>query len=255
MVGQGTCKLLWTAGHQDATTHEVLLPHRAAADSAPAAPVPSSLPGLPRSPGSGRRGRALRGLLVWARAAGRRALSSLRPPPRRRGRLSGPGGDALWDYHGGRPPLGALLLPGIKNGELGWRDVLLGRISGIPIPAFALDADLVTAAPTAFHRRWMRGFDLAEDVARLLARRLERPFARTLRKAWVTRRQAGRTESERRRLPGKSIRPLRGADLEGRTVLLVDDVWTTGTTLLRSAQALQAAGAKEVRILTLFRAV
>jgi predicted amidophosphoribosyltransferase len=35
----------------------------------------------------------------------------------------------------------------------------------------------------------------------------------------------------------------------------VDDVWTTGTTLLRCAQALQDAGAHEIRVLTLFRSL
>jgi predicted amidophosphoribosyltransferase len=54
-------------------------------------------------------------------------------------------------------------------------------------------------------------------------------------------------------LPKRAIRLKGPAAVRGRTVLLVDDVWTTGTTLLRCAQALQAAGA-EVRVLTLFRA-
>ncbi|HEU4952000.1 MAG TPA: phosphoribosyltransferase family protein, partial [Holophagaceae bacterium] len=73
-----------------------------------------------------------------------------------------------------------------------------------------------------------------------------------LRKAWRVPSQTGRPEGERRRLPRKAVR-LTGA-VAGR-VLLVDDVWTTGTTLLRSAQALQAGGAEEVRVLTLFRAL
>lgn len=163
-------------------------------------------------------------------------------------------GDALWDYHGGRPPLGALLLPAIKAGEAGWRKALLGQVADAALPAWATDVDRVTAAPTALHRRLLRGFDLAEEAASLLARRLERPFQSLLTKAWRTGRQAARTESQRRRLPKAAI-TLRGPRLPGGTVLLVDDVWTTGTTLLRCAQALQAGGADDVRVLTLFRAL
>ena len=163
-------------------------------------------------------------------------------------------GDALWDYHGGRPPLGALLLPAIKAGEAGWRKALLGQVADAALPPWTADVDRVTAAPTALHRRLLRGFDLAEEAASLLARRLERPFQSLLTKAWRTGRQAARTESQRRRLPKAAI-ALRGPRLSGGTVLLVDDVWTTGTTLLRCAQALQAGGADDVRVLTLFRAL
>lgn len=163
-------------------------------------------------------------------------------------------GDALWDYHGGRPPLGALLLPAIKAGEAGWRHALLARAAAAPLPAWTAEADLVTAAPTARHRRLLRGFDLAEEAGRMLAGRLERPFQALLAKAWHSGSQAARSESRRRRLPRRAV-TLRGSRLEGGTVLLVDDVWTTGTTLLRCAQALREGGAAEVRVLTLFRAL
>ena len=163
-------------------------------------------------------------------------------------------GDALWDYHGGRPPLGALLLPAIKAGETGWRRALLRRAAGMSLPPWAEESDLVTAAPTALPRRLLRGFDLAEEAARLVARRLDRPFRRSLAKGWGAGRQAARTEGERRRLPRKAV-AFRGPRLEGGCVLLVDDVWTTGTTLLRGAQALRDGGASEVRVLALFRAL
>lgn len=164
-------------------------------------------------------------------------------------------GDALWDYHGGRPPLGALLVPAIKAGELAWMQALHRRMAEAPLPSWAAEADCATCVPTPLPRRLLRGFDLAEDTARLLARRLDLSFAHTLGRPWRTGRQMARTESERRRLPRHTVHPLPGVSLEGRVVLLVDDVWTTGTTLLRCAQALQAAGARELRVLTLFRAL
>jgi len=163
-------------------------------------------------------------------------------------------GDALWDYHGGRPPLGALLLPGIKQGESGWRRALLGRLAGAPLPAWAAEVDQVTSAPSSLPRRLARGFDFGGEAGQTLAARLDRPFVPLLAKGWLSGRQAARTESERRRLPRKAVALRRGATV-GRIVLLVDDVWTTGTTLLRCAQALHGGGADEVRVLTLFRAL
>lgn len=166
-----------------------------------------------------------------------------------------PLGDALWDYHGGHPALGALLVPGIKEGELGWKAALLGRVAAAALPQWAAETQLVTCAPTAAHRRWRRGFDLAEETSQHLAQRLGLPFARTLTKAFLRRGQTERTESERRRLPQSAIRLRRRTSVEGRIILLIDDVWTTGTTLLRCAQALRDGGAAEVRVLTLFRAL
>lgn len=164
-------------------------------------------------------------------------------------------GDACWDYHGGRPPFGALLVPGIKEGEQGWKRALLGRVEREPLPPWTADVDLVTCAPTGPWRRFWRGFDLAEEVARSFAQRLQRPFMLTLEKPLWAKRQSGRTETQRRRLPRKALRLRASASVEGRIVLLVDDVWTTGTTLLRCAQALESGGAKEVRVFTLFRAL
>jgi predicted amidophosphoribosyltransferase len=163
-------------------------------------------------------------------------------------------GEALWDYHGGRPPLGALLLPGIKQGETGWRKALLGRAARAVLPEWAAEVDQVTAVPSTLHHRLVRGFDLSAEAGRLLAERIGRPFEPLLAKGWRSGRQASRTESQRRRLPRKAIALRRDATPQG-TVLLVDDVWTTGTTLLRCAQALREGGADEVRVLTLFRAL
>ena len=164
-------------------------------------------------------------------------------------------GDSFWDYHGGRPAFGSMLMPGIKRGEWGWRSALLGRAANARLPSFTEDADLATAVPANPWRRWSRGFDLAEDVARLVAQRTGIPFVPLLRKPLRSPRQTGRTESQRRRLPQKAFQLRAGVQVEGKTILLLDDVWTTGTTLLRCAQLLAKAGATEIRVLTLFRAL
>ncbi|HLO67933.1 MAG TPA: phosphoribosyltransferase family protein [Holophaga sp.] len=159
-------------------------------------------------------------------------------------------GDAFWDYHGG---LGALIVPAIKRGEAGWMEALLERAARMPLPPWAPACDWVCGAPTGRLRRLLRGFDLAEEAARLVARRLGKPWHAPLRKPWFAPRQARLPEGRRRRasFPVTVARP---GLAQGAAVLLVDDVWTTGTTLRRCAGALAGAGAREVAVLALFRA-
>lgn len=164
-------------------------------------------------------------------------------------------GDALWDYHGGRPALGALLIPAIKAGEWGWRTALLRRLETVALPSFSLEVDFVTAVPTASWKRWQRGGDFAEEAAAVFARRMQRPFLRSLARSWHRPGQTGRSESRRRLLPRKAFTLKRKPAFEGACVLLVDDVWTTGTSLWRCAERLKEGGANEVRVLALFRSL
>lgn len=163
-------------------------------------------------------------------------------------------GDALWDYHGGRPPFGAMLVPGIKAGEAGWRRALLGRLDAALLPDWAAEAEVVVPLPTQGWRRLWRGFDLAEEAAQPVARRLGIPFHRALRKTWRAPSQTGHSESRRRRLPASAFALKNPSVWKGRRVLLMDDVWTTGTSLSRCAEALRKAGA-QVDVLALFRAL
>ena len=105
--------------------------------------------------------------------------------------------------------------------------------------------DIVTWAPTARSRLARRGYDPAELLARSLARRLGVPCRCLLRRAPHSGPQSGKNREARMEGPrfvGRAPAP------PGR-VLVVDDVITTGATLLAATDALLRAGARSVTCL------
>src|SRR6056297_1027617 len=98
--------------------------------------------------------------------------------------------------------------------------------------------DVVTWAPTSTRRRRDRGYDQGELIARTVARQLGLPCRRLLDRD-TSPSQTGRSRAERLAGPRFVARP----GLDGVTVLVVDDVVTTGSTLLAAAAALADRGA------------
>lgn len=106
----------------------------------------------------------------------------------------------------------------------------------------------VVPVPAAAARLRRRGFDPAGELAAALAARLEIELAPCLTRRGLGH-QVGRRRAERIGRP-----PQIGAIAEApRSVLLVDDVLTTGATLTACAMALRGAGAKRVVALTFTR--
>jgi predicted amidophosphoribosyltransferase len=114
-------------------------------------------------------------------------------------------------------------------------------------PAHMLSGTVVAVPPAAARLRH-RGFDPAGEFAGALAERIEAPLSRCLVRRGG-RRQVGRRRAERLGLPPR-IEPLGTAP---PSVLLVDDVLTTGATLSACAQALRQAGARRVVAVTFAR--
>ena len=107
--------------------------------------------------------------------------------------------------------------------------------------------DLLAWVPISRRRRFRRGYDQCELLAKALSRELGIPHQRVLRKVRHTPPQSTlRTLEERRANVLGAFRVCRGADLRGKRVLLVDDIRTTGATIQECARVLYTAGAKEV---------
>lgn len=108
----------------------------------------------------------------------------------------------------------------------------------------------VTSVPLHPADRRERGFDQSALLAHALAQRSGIPYVPLLRKIMRTRPQKELSALERsgNLLGVFDVEPM--ADLEGKTVLLVDDVITTGATLDECAKMLKIYGAGEVYAVT-----
>ena len=136
--------------------------------------------------------------------------------------------------------------------ERGRRD-LAGALAAVVVEVVARPTiDAVTFVPGDAERTRERSHVPAERLARELAERWEVPCLRLLRRVGGAPRQA--------RLP----RAARGANVRGAfvatarpppSVVLVDDVYTTGATATACATVLRRAGARSVEVVCLARAV
>jgi len=140
-------------------------------------------------------------------------------------------------FHGRTPaarPLGALMADAV-------------RATGVP-------GDLLVPVPLSVRRRRTRGHNQADELARVVAHASD--LARdehALRRDRDTPPQSGLSRARRARNPRGAFRARRDR-VEGRCVLLVDDVVTSSATASACARALKRAGAARVVLLAACRA-
>ena len=109
-----------------------------------------------------------------------------------------------------------------------------------------MHADVIIPVPVHRSRRRKRGFNQAEILAEILGERLEIPVETD----WLRRNR--RTMPQKELSPAERLKNLAGAFYAERLpdgvqrVLLVDDIYTTGSTLEACAQVLRKAGAESV---------
>lgn len=117
-----------------------------------------------------------------------------------------------------------------------------------------ISCDSISWVPLSRRRLRRRGYDQARLLAEAVAKRSGIPCVPSLRKLRHTRAQSATGGAEKRR---KNVRNAYAAihteEIKGSTVLLIDDIVTTGATLCECAGVLKKAGVKEIIGLTLAR--
>lgn len=125
--------------------------------------------------------------------------------------------------------------------ELG-RQLGEGMASVLP---YLDEKTIVVAVPTAAGRVRRRGYDQAELLAKSLALHKSLPCAKILKRIDQSD-QIGKRRKERIAQMRRSFTTRVESEVRGATILLVDDVLTTGATLESAAKTLRRSGAVHV---------
>lgn len=116
--------------------------------------------------------------------------------------------------------------------------------------------DLLIPVPLHKGRLRKRGFNQSLLLVKELSYRLGIPYQeRILRKIRPTTPQVNLSGRERERAVKGVFKIFKGKELKGKAILLVDDVYTTGTTVNECSKVLMSEGAKRVDVFTLARVV
>ena len=123
------------------------------------------------------------------------------------------------------------------------------------IQSHALDIDFMIPVPLHPQKQAARGFNQSELLAASISRAITLPQRPDLiQRIRPTQPQAQLNRVQRLQNVADAFAPRSGARLHGETILLIDDVATTGATLRACAQVLQRMGAGDIWALTVARA-
>lgn len=112
------------------------------------------------------------------------------------------------------------------------------------------DYDLISSVPLHKDNLKERGFNQSELLARDLSRFINVSYTELLNKSRKNKPQHSLTGDKREKNVKGVYRCIDKSLVEGKRILLVDDIITTGFTLTECASILEKAGAKEIMCLT-----
>lgn len=128
----------------------------------------------------------------------------------------------------------------------GYKDVYADFIAKA-IDENQINCDIITWVPISRRRLRARGYDQTRLIAQALSRRLGKPCMKTLVKTVNNPAQSSLKDADMRKKNVKGVYKCVSPEaVNGKTVLIVDDIVTTGATLKECASTLKGSGAREI---------
>jgi ComF family protein len=161
-------------------------------------------------------------------------------------------GLTLWKYEG----IIREALHGYKyKGDLGVVDFFALEMVAKLQKNKCTEFDCVTWIPLHFTRKFMRGYNQSELLAKRICEQLNLPCKKLIDRVKCTRQQAKLKRADRLKNMKNAFRINRKncSMIEGQSILLLDDVFTTGTTLSTVAEILMNCGAESVTVISIAR--
>lgn len=154
------------------------------------------------------------------------------------------GWTAMW-YYNGNVRHSLLLYKFYNRRSYG---AVYGRLLAMMLSSKRLcDYDILTWVPVSRRRRWLRGYDQVELIARSAGQELNTPAIAVLKKIKHTKPQSRLSDYAQRKANVMGVFSVPDpALITGKRILLLDDIITTGATVSECARVLLTAGAKEV---------
>lgn len=132
---------------------------------------------------------------------------------------------------------------------------LLGSYMSELVKREALKVDIVTFVPISKNVRRKRGYNQAKLLAETVSSKVNKPCLELLEKVKETKDQIGLNKEERWGNVSDCFKFNEKLCIEGKNILLVDDVITTGATAVNCVKLLKKFGAGRVYILTASKSV
>jgi len=118
------------------------------------------------------------------------------------------------------------------------------------------NVDMIIPVPLHWTRFWKRRYNQSSLLGKALGKKLGIPcYSNILKRVRMTESQGKKTRQAREKNIKNAFRVARPDAIKGKKILLIDDVMTTGATITECTKILRKAGAKEVKVITLYRVI